>query len=702
MAAFLLKRLAATPFVVQDAGGVRLVLPAGIRSRKELELLGAQYELGLRALPEYRPYCELLFAVVGGILDGVRPQAEHMAAAHALLAGMLGAPSKLDFLGRLAGELCFAGRFEGRERLSVLLLGAGGLEPLAALVEAAPGAHIEARVVSGWPQVAQALAERGRERFPGVRFVASAPLVPGALAQRLEGSRFDAVVVHTQDPCAHEAAALLAQRAEAGVGDPLVLMVEGIESRGLHLVLELTGLWPRIAAQHALPDAAALAEALERAGYRRQTLAASLLSVFSLEPEDGGDGGGDGSEDAQREDIDSFLRQTFADAVDDGTALDPAADLAEAGLSSMSWTLVYARLEQRFGEAVDAGLFGTEEGPLSVDTLAARLWQRLRVSRPVAPLPQDLADRVGQRLVAVSRMEVALEHAARLRRHEITSRRGQRWEVYEGGSGPALIFLTAMAFGMPVWENQIRALAPGYRLVFPHLPGHAGSVCTGKGFSFENLADDLVELMDALGIGQAHLVGWCMAGNIAQLVALRHPRRLKSLTLVCTTPTDARMRGLSQKDLEEYAESPLLTYQMEFSNIYQGELLAPEVSRSMATIKASHVPVDPHAMLSFVGSLFKFDTRERLRQIGLPTLVIAGRRDIAFPVEQVALLAQGIPQARLVIFERGGHLPFLNQSEAFNETLRTFLADAASVRSGGARRHEPAPPDAGETREVVC
>jgi polyketide synthase PksM len=682
MAAYIVKRMMATPFLVSDPTGLRLALPASVRSRKDLDQLRSQYDIGLRALPESQPYCELLAAILSGMLDGVRPGPEHLAAAFSRLAGMLTADSKLAFVHRLAASMYLAERGAGQEQLSMLMIGAGGMEFIAALAEsAAPGVPVSCRMVSGWSPVAQAMVERGREQVPGVDFSALTPLVPGALLERLEGCHFDLVVVNLQDPCASEAADLLERRAAAGEADGLVFVVGPVECDGLRLIMDLTDLWPPVAGKR-LPDAQALQAALRRAGYRQQAISAPQLSAFVRDaaPPSDADPAQDAGQAAEREAIHGLVLRTCADAVGDDVALDPARDLATAGLSSLTWGLVFARLQQRYGASVDVGLFGVAAGEaLSVDLLARRLADRHLGSEPagtvaVPSVPDDLHERVLQRLLAAGRSETALDHAARLSRGEFVSSRGQTCEYFECGQGPALIFLTALAFGKSIWDDQIREFGADHRLIFPHLPGHAGSVYTGVGFSFEDLADDLIELMDALGIEQVHLVGWCVAGNIAQLAALRHPRRLASLTLVCTTPTDARMRGVSQKDLEDYSDSPLLTYQMEFSNIYGADFLAPEVTRSLSIIRQCHLTVDPQALMNFISSLFTFDTRSRLQEIEVPTLVVAGSHDIAFPIDQVALLKKGIDHARFVVVEQAGHLPFLNAPDAFNKALRALLS----------------------------
>ncbi len=642
-------------------------------------------EVTVRALPEYQSYFELLAAILSGMLDGQRPGPKEMAAAGALMVDMFTAPSKLAFLHRAAAELCFAEGVAERDTLRILAVGAGGFDILSALVaEAAPGARIEYRVVAGWPQIARGIAELGRERFPGVSFGSFAPMAPGALAEHLGGGQYDVVIVNLQDPCAQEAPRLL-EKLVAGADGPMVFVIEPIETQGLELILDLSGMWPQAGERRGASGAQALAEVLARGGYLQRVVAKALLTVYGRARQPGMAEVVDEVDEAQVADIRAFLLQTLADAVDDEAgALGADQRLADANLPSISWALVFSKLRQRFGEAIGAEFFAGLDADESVASLSVRLARQLQggagARARVLAVPDGLPELVMARLADAGRTEVVLAHADRLAARAFTSSRGQVIEYFECGSGPALVFLTALAFSKSVWEDQIREFGGDYRLIFPHLPGHAGSIDTGVDFTFEQLADDLVELMDALKVEQANLVGWCMAGNIAQLLALRHPQRLKSLALVCTTPTDARMRGITGKELEEYSVSPLLTYQMELNNIYKEGFLLPEVSRHLALVKQSQVPVAPRTLLNFIDSLFRFDTRNRLQQLKMPTLVVAGSYDIAFPIDQVALLRDGIRHCRFLVLERSGHLPFLTQSAEFNLALRAFLSETSVAR----------------------
>ena len=277
----------------------------------------------------------------------------------------------------------------------------------------------------------------------------------------------------------------------------------------------------------------------------------------------------------------------------------------------------------------------------------------------------------------------SLTGATLLEQHMFVSSRGQRFEYYDGGRGEPILFLTALAFSKDIWAYQIADLQADFRLIFPHLPGHAGSTFDGTRFTFEQLADDLAELLDHLSIDRVHLVGWCMAGNIAQVFALKYPDRLSSLALICTTPTSVGARGVSQADLRDYSQSPLTTYVVEFQNIYEKSFFEDKtVQAHLDLIYHSRIPVDPNALAFLFAELFGFDTQSKLHSVKSPTLIVAGKWDIAFPVEQVRLLAKHIENSELVEIGNGGHLPFVTSHAYFNSRLREFLTNSRTRMNG--------------------
>ena len=351
-------------------------------------------------------------------------------------------------------------------------------------------------------------------------------------------------------------------------------------------------------------------------------------------------------------------------------------DLAEAdplaftlGLMDPSWTFgVSLATEDRSPrEAVDNTLRILKEAGMAPSEVLGR-WLISGSSQsqnsPIFAL--NLPDKIAQ-LPRMPMSEGLIKHTL------LTS--GQRTVEYSTcGQGEPVIFLTAMAFVSSIWRNQIEAFGERYQLILPHLPGHGGSTFNGESFTFEDLADDLVDILDQLGIESAHLVGWCMAGNIGQLLAARYPNRLRSLTLICTTPTDAGARGLDGDDLAVYSDNPLMSYELEFQNIYRESFYDnPVIEDYLALIRHSHTRIESEAVLYYVSNLFSFDALGVLKDIHVPTLVMSGKWDIAFPPDQVKLLQDGIQGAKYFEFTQSGHMPFLNESETFNKVFEEFI-----------------------------
>jgi len=358
----------------------------------------------------------------------------------------------------------------------------------------------------------------------------------------------------------------------------------------------------------------------------------------------------------------------------DGVVL--LSDLSEAdpltftlGLMDPSWTfgLSLATQDRSPREALDNALHLFKEAGMAPSEVLGR-W--LISGRSRAQKSPVFVLNLPKKLVRLPRIPLS---EGLTKQTLLTS--GQRTVEYVTcGHGEPVIFLTAMAFVSSIWRNQIDAFGERYQLILPHLPGHGGSTFNGESFTFEDLADDLVEILDQRGIASAHLVGWCMAGNIGQLLAARYPDRLRSLTLICTTPTDAGARGLDADDLAVYSDNPLMSYELEFQNIYRESFYDnPVIEDYLALIRQSHTRIESEAVLYYISNLFSFDALGVLKDIHVPTLVMAGKWDIAFPPDQVKLLQHGIQGAKYYEFTQSGHMPFLNESETFNKVFEGFI-----------------------------
>lgn len=175
-------------------------------------------------------------------------------------------------------------------------------------------------------------------------------------------------------------------------------------------------------------------------------------------------------------------------------------------------------------------------------------------------------------------------------------------------------------------------------------------------YTAEMMADDLAGLLDSIGIKSAHIYGQSMGGMIAQEFALRHPRRVKSLALQCTTCGGPHSPPLN----ESKRFNPELRTKMTPEELGEETLQLcvtpgfikkhPEVARRMKEAMMKH------GALRQAQAAKDHSTYERLPEIKVPTLILVGDVDAAIPAENSRILASRIPQAELVVFKGAGHI----------------------------------------------
>ena len=182
-------------------------------------------------------------------------------------------------------------------------------------------------------------------------------------------------------------------------------------------------------------------------------------------------------------------------------------------------------------------------------------------------------------------------------------------------------------------------------------------------YQLDDLADDAVGLLDALGIGAAHVVGASMGGFIAQLVALNHPDRVLSLTSIMSGPGGhdevapkpegaavlmARPPATREERIEQAMSlhHALLGSRDPFDEAF-------ERARATRAVDRAYYPVGIGRQL--VAILAAKSRLERLKALRVKTLVIHGIDDVLVPVENGRLVAAAVPGARLVEFEGMGH-----------------------------------------------
>ena len=244
-------------------------------------------------------------------------------------------------------------------------------------------------------------------------------------------------------------------------------------------------------------------------------------------------------------------------------------------------------------------------------------------------------------------------------------------------AAPVIAFVHGQAFDLSSWDAQIAAFRDRYRILRTDLRGHGGS---GLGdvadLRMTHLAADIVGLLDALGIGQVHYVGKSLGGMVGFELALSEAERLRSVTFVATqgampAGSDTRMRGnvvkfrAAGETLGSNAQSLLDRYVTE-----AWRDASPDAYAALRALVATQ-PVEGYARSTEAILAMDFDSR--LEDIHLPTMVIAGERDVPTPPSRMQVYRDRIPGARMAVIPGAGHLPNLEQPDAFNAALAGFL-----------------------------
>jgi aminoacrylate hydrolase len=247
----------------------------------------------------------------------------------------------------------------------------------------------------------------------------------------------------------------------------------------------------------------------------------------------------------------------------------------------------------------------------------------------------------------------------------------------ERGSGTPILFIPGLIGLAAQWSHQIEHFAEHHRAVtFDHRgAGHSDKPV--QKYTTSLLAQDAVGLLDTLGIARAHIVGASTGGAIAQVLALDHPSRVRSLTLVSTwAKPDAYYRRIQEMRKRVLLAMGVEPY-VKLSSIWTA---GPVQFRDMLTRLEAHeeaqvqqaAPVEVTA--ARIEATLAHDRLDDLPRITAPTIVVVADDDILVPAYFGATIAAAIPGARLVHMHTGGHNCFREDPERFNGILAEFLA----------------------------
>ena len=240
---------------------------------------------------------------------------------------------------------------------------------------------------------------------------------------------------------------------------------------------------------------------------------------------------------------------------------------------------------------------------------------------------------------------------------------------------PAIVFLHGLGSCADDWTWQIPAFERDHRLLLVDLPGHYRSPLPAGPLSVDAMADAVGVLLARLGEPPAHVVGLSLGGCVALALALRAPERVRSLTVVNAF---ARLRPASPAAVVRLVARLVLlaTAPMSVVAALVARGLFPRAEQAALYEAAAHslARTSRRTYLAGLRALAGFDARASLARVRCPTLVVAGAADATVALGLKEALARAIPGSRWVIVPGSGHATNADHPDAFNATLRDFLA----------------------------
>lgn len=255
----------------------------------------------------------------------------------------------------------------------------------------------------------------------------------------------------------------------------------------------------------------------------------------------------------------------------------------------------------------------------------------------------------------------------------------------DGADDGAVVILShSLGLDHGMWDEQVADLLPHLRLIRYDTRGHGASSVHQGDYSVAMLGGDVLALADALGIGQFAFCGLSLGGLIGQWLALHAPDRVTRLVLANTSdrPDTASMETRRRTVLNDGMNAVADAVMGRFFASATLERRTPRTAWARRTLLAA----DPAGYAGCCAAVRDWDGTAHLNDIRVPTLVIAGTRDISMPWEAHSRpLAEQIPHARLIRLD-AAHLSNIEAPRAFSVAVADFLLDRGpSAHHAGSR-----------------
>ncbi|MEU1850823.1 alpha/beta hydrolase [Streptomyces sp. NPDC019990] len=269
---------------------------------------------------------------------------------------------------------------------------------------------------------------------------------------------------------------------------------------------------------------------------------------------------------------------------------------------------------------------------------------------------------------------------------DITTNDGVTLHYEEHGSGPPLVLVHGWGFSGRFFTRNVDALAGHARVITVDLRGHGDSGTPRHGYRVPRLARDLFDLLETLDLREVTVLGWSLGCPVIwSYLELFGRHRLARAVFVEQAPRQYYAPDWKHAHATCYDDASLAALQTQltcdpaaFDRDQVDTVFATEPSdaeRELFLAEMAKSP--PYARSALMADHTRYDWRDLLPTLELPSLVLVARRDRVFPWQGPAWVGEAIPGARTVFFDRGGHALFFDEPEKFNRTVAEFLPGPA-------------------------